>query len=834
MKTFGKTLLAILTIFLLFIPFLLQAAEVQVRVIKDANDLPEKFCRIWEKGDLLISDGKHLAVIGGVNRPLHDILNFPASNAMGSILSFVPAGKALVSDLSIGSPAIRIKNKKIYLAYSSVRQVKEKIPAGGLGFEATALYAGKQGRKAQVTTTYRFSPNEGRIDIISTIANTGKVAFEDLSYSIYFDAFHRYYFNPFHEEKHPNLNFRMYQKKGHYLAWLNLNPYSETPQPGKLAPGEVFEVRYILLTDTRSDGLLRQLYHILQIDLIPATILFEDFDAGVMEVIVRDAFSSSIFFRSFLEEPAMLELPLPKGHYVVSAHFFPAVCEELLVVGKEEKNLCTLQDLPQGTLKVKITNSEGEFVPGKVTFIGLDPTKTPYFQPENPIESERSWESFKNSLYPQRYGLEVNLPVGTYLIYASRGPEYTVDQQVIEVLKDEYRELTFIIDEVVKTPHLIALDPHMHTHNSDGYVTIAERIKSVVAEGIEVAVATDHNYISDYNPVLNKLGLNKYLAVIAGNEVTTSRVIHYNTYPLKYRPQEEHNGAIYPLAYEASPLFKASRKKDPEAILQVNHPRSGTIGYFNNFHLDPESAATAHKALDTSFDVLEVMNGPYFYGSNYQSIQDWLHLLNRGYYFPIVGSSDSHGIDKGEPGYSRTYIFYEGETGDNLNLSALVQAIKTGRSFVSNGPVVEFNINGTYTCGDSFTAEGGKVDIWLKVDSAPWVAVDEVRLIVNGQRKLILPVKAQERVIEKFTEQVSLTLDEDSYIAVEVLGKKSLYPVLQSTSRDGLLEDAILPYALTNPVFVDVDGNGKFDPPVPEKIKLTSDIPESPAPAEHN
>ncbi|MFB0517974.1 MAG: CehA/McbA family metallohydrolase [Acidobacteriota bacterium] len=834
MKTFGKPFLPILTIFLLFIPFLLQAAEVQVKVINDANDLPEKFCRIWAKGDLLISDGKHLAVIGGVNRPLHDILNFPASNAMGSILSFVPAGSSLVSDLSIGSPAISIKNKRIYLAYSFVRQIKEKIPAGGLGFEATALYTGTQGRKAQVKTTYRFSPNEGRIDIISTIANTGKVAFEDLSYSLYFDAFHRYYFNPFHQEKHPNLNFRVYQKKGHYLAWLNLNPHSETPQPGKLAPGEVFEVRYILLTDTCSDSLLRQLYHILHIDPIPATILFEDFNGGLMEVVVRDAFSSSVFFRSFLEEPSLLELPLPKGHYLVKAHFFPAVCEELMVVGEGEENLCTLKDLPQGTLKVKITNSQGEFVPGKVTVIGLDPTKTPYFQPENPVETERSWVSSKNSVYPQQYGLEVSLPVGTYLIYASRGPEYTIDQQVIEVLKDESRELTFIINEVVKTPHFIAVDPHMHTHNSDGYVTVAERIKSVVAEGIEVAVASDHNYISNYDPVLNKLGLNKYLAVIAGSEVTNRGVIHYNTYPMKYRPEEEHNGAINALAEEASPLFKASRQKNPQAILQVNHPRSGVLGYFNNFNLDPESAATAHNALDTSFDVLEVMNGPNFYGSNYESIQDWLHLLNRGYYFPIVGSSDTHATDKGEPGYSRTYIFYEGETGDNLNLSALMQAIKKGRSFVSNGPVVEFNINGKYTSGDSFTAEGGKVDVWLKVDSAPWVAVDEVRLIVNGERKLILPVKAQARVIEKFTEQVSLTLDEDSYIAVEVLGKKSLYPVLQSTSRGGLLEDADLPYALTNPVFIDVDGNGKFDPPLPEKIKLTTETLESPQPSHNN
>jgi hypothetical protein len=241
--------------------------------------------------------------------------------------------------------------------------------------------------------------------------------------------------------------------------------------------------------------------------------------------------------------------------------------------------------------------------------------------------------------------------------------------------------------------------------------------------------------------------------------------------------------------------------------------------------LDLESAAFAREHFDTSFDLLEVMNGPDYYSSNSVVIEDWLHLLNRGYYFPLIGSSDSHSIDRGEPGYSRTYVMYEGEEGDNLNWKALALSLKKGRSFTSNGPIVEFKVNNRYTSGDSFTSSDGKVEIWIKVQSAPWVAVDEVRLIVNGEREIISPVEASKEVIQKFTKQISLKLKKDSYIAVEVLGKNSLYPILQKYSRKGLLKDAALPYALTNPVFIDVDGNGKFDPPQPGKIKLRSDIP---------
>ncbi len=814
------------------IPFLLHASEFQVKIIKDAEDMPEKFCTIWNKGDYLISDGKYLVLVGGKPRPLRShLLNFPSSNAMGSILGFAPAGENIVSDMSIGSPILKIKERRTYLTYTSLKLIKENRQIETLVFKASALYQGKDGRKAEIHTFYHILP-QGRIDIASTIKNTGKVGFNDLDFDLYFGPHHRYYFSPFHRKEYPDLNFRVYQKKEHYLAWMDFNPVQpeedeEMPFPGDLAPGEEFSLSYILLVETQGDSLLNKIYEILDIKPEKAFLFFEDFEGDQMEVIVRNTFSSSIFFRSFIKEPFVLQIPLPLGVYKVRANFFPAVCEELLVVGEEGENRCLIKNPPHGGLKVKIRNSRGEFVPGKVTFIGLDPTKTPYFKPEDPIKGGRKWETFKNSCFPPEEGFEVKIPVGTYLVSASRGPEFSLDQKVIEVLKDKKLELAFQIDKVIETKSLISIDPHMHTLHSDGRVSISERIKSVVAEGIDVAVASEHNFIIDYHPILKKLGLEKYLSVVSANEVSTKGIVHFNTYPLDCRKEEENNGAIWPLAEEATPLFEASRRKNPQAIIQVNHLRDDDIGYFNNYRLEKESASVASPYFDTSFDVLEVMNGPYFHSDNQSSIEDWFHLLNRGYYFPIVGSSDSHSIDKDEPGYCRTYVFYKGGKGDNLDLSSLIQAIKKGQSFITNGPFVEFKINNKYAPGDTFTQTRGEVNVSIKVKSAPWVSVDEVRLIINGEREIVYLLKSQQKSILKFSKEVDLKLKRDSYITVEVIGEKSLYPVLQSAAEDGELEEASFPYALTNPIFVDVDGNGTFDPPWPQKIKLISDIPES-------
>lgn len=805
----------------------LHGENFDVRILHSAEDLPEKFCTIWGKGDLLVSDGKYLVLLGQTPRPLlYPLLNLPRSNAMGSILGFAPAGAGVVSDLSIGSPVLRIQERIFYLAYSSLKSLKDRTEAD-LSFKATASYKGEDGAKALVLTTYDFYYQKGRIHISSTIKNTGQRPFEDLNFSLHFWPGHCYYFSPFDRKHHPDLHFRIYQKKDHFLGWMDRNPLppseeEDEPQPGCLAPGEEFQRSYILLVERHSDELLQKIYGLLSRELENVTIHFKDYEGELMEIVIKDALSSGEFYRSFLKDTDSLTVLLPRGAYLVRGHFFPAVCEEFLLVEEGGKNTCILRSPPLETIKIKVTDSQGGYVPGKVTFIGLDPTKTPYFQPENPIESGRKWEAFKNSCFPPEEGLEVEVPVGTYLVFASRGPEYTLDQKVVEVLEGKKLELVFQIDKVVNTDGLVSIDPHMHTLFSDGRVCVEERIKSIVAEGVEVAVATDHNFITDYRPSLKALDLENYLTAIPGNEVTRDGLIHYNTYPLEVRKNEERNGAISPLAQEVPFLFELSRRKDPLALLQVNHPRSGHLGYFNNYSLDQESAASARIHFDTFFDMLEAMNGPYFFSSNESAIEDWLHLLNRGYYFPVVGSSDSHSIDRTEPGYSRTYVYYEGEKGKNLDWSSVAEALKKGRSFASNGPLVTFLINDTSPPGSLVTDTDGEVKVSLRVQSAPWVSVDEVRLIVNGERKIVFPVHTQGASIMKFSEEIILMLKKDAYIAAEVLGMRSLFPVLQRRADDGLLERAALPYALTNPVFIDRDGNLRFDPPWPEKIRVTS------------
>lgn len=819
MKTFFK----MFTFGLLFSLFLyLQAADFQVKKIMGDNDLPENFCSVWQKGDYLISDGKFLAILGASSRPMGlSTGNYMTDNAMGSILSFVPTGQNLKCDMAIGSPRIRIKEKRQYIYYTAITPFPKGSMSADLVFVAKGHYSGENGEKLDIETTYTFKPEAGEITLVSSIKNSGDLEISELDYSLYVGAYHNYTFNPFHEEDHPALNFRVYPKKGYAMGWLNHNPpkTDDEPIPGKLSPGEDYTTRHSLVTNTSIADLLGTIYRSYQQETETVTFQFENFEGSTFEIIVKDALTSSVFYRSFHKRVPYFKIPLPKGVYIVQTNFFPAVVEKLFRVGEDENNICNLENPAGGTVKIRIINKNGLYVPGKISFIGIGETRTPYFMPENPVESGRHWERIKNSKYPSKEGLDVQLPAGTYLVSASRGPEYSRDQEIVEVLEDEHMELIFTVDKLLDTTGLVSVDPHMHTTHSDGDVDIEERIRSVVAEGVEVAMATDHNILIDYFPVLERLGLEEELTTIIGNEVTVSGLIHYNTYPLTYRNDEVMNGAIHAVSDRTKPLFDASRQKDPGTLIQINHPRAGTLGYFNNLELELDTAASAIVNFDTSFDVLESLNGPHAYSSNSVAIQDWLNLLNRGYYKPLVGSSDAHGIDRDEPGYSRTYVYYKGAKGKDLDTMAVIQAIKKGHSFASNSPLVELLVNENFIPGDSCSTADGKVKVHVKVRSAPWVSVDEVKILINGERKLVFPVKTEHTHIVKFDEDVVLTLERDATIIAEVVGKKSLYPVVQRTSRDGLLENAVLPYALTNPVFVDVDGNGIFDPPLPHTIE---------------
>jgi len=92
-----------------------------------------------------------------------------------------------------------------------------------------------------------------------------------------------------------------------------------------------------------------------------------------------------------------------------------------------------------------------------------------------------------------------------------------------------------------------------------------------------------------------------------------------------------------PSSRPPTPYRRCSRpagRRTREPPFKSTIPGPATWATSTTLNLDQESAATAMPELNLDFDLLEVLNGPYFFSSNQAAIEDWFHLLNRGYGSP--------------------------------------------------------------------------------------------------------------------------------------------------------------------------------------------------------
>jgi hypothetical protein len=121
---------------------------------------------------------------------------------------------------------------------------------------------------------------------------------------------------------------------------------------------------------------------------------------------------------------------------------------------------------------------------------------------------------------------------GSYLIHAGRGFEYGVESSPVIARAGDSILKELRIRREVPTAGYVSCDTHLHTlsHSGHGDATTEERLLTLAGEGIELAVATEHNRQVDYREAAVKAGVLKFVTPVVGNEVTTS-VGHFNAFP---------------------------------------------------------------------------------------------------------------------------------------------------------------------------------------------------------------------------------------------------------------------------------------------------------------
>ena len=161
-----------------------------------------------------------------------------------------------------------------------------------------------------------------------------------------------------------------------------------------------------------------------------------------------------------------------------------------------------------------------------------------------------------------------------------------------------------------------------------------------------------------------------------------------------------------------------------------------------------------------------------------------------------------------------------------LDVTAMNDAIKAGATTMAAGPYVEFFVRtsgGRTDLGGLAAAPDGNVRLKIKVRSAAWMPVEEVRVVANGFVVASFDANTQPRVkappsdfespgrTARFRATVNMNVTQDTYFLVEAGAKLTPAPV--SPPIVDIIEPEIVPTTVTNPIYVDRNGNTTFDPP---------------------
>jgi hypothetical protein len=343
-------------------------------------------------------------------------------------------------------------------------------------------------------------------------------------------------------------------------------------------------------------------------------------------------------------------------------------------------------------------------------------------------------------------------------------------------------------------------------------VALTDRVIANAAEGVELAVSTDHNDIADLRPFVQKLHLERELVSIPGDELTSDANRHpwghANAFPLVFDATKPRGGAPPMRDLTPGDVWSELRKQAPtDIVVQVNHPRSKQNGYFELLGFDPKTGLGTDPAYDASFDSLEVWNGRNV-AARGQVLEDFQALLRTHHPVTAVADTDTHGIVGQEAGYPRTYVRVAADTDlgswSPARTDELVKGIKTVRDVVlTNGPMLRVTANGAPIGG---LARGRVVRVDVHVESAPWIVVEKLSVKLASGAEQSKPVVEQPTARGSIAARAAFTLNvaaDDAFVVIAE-GSRPLVPVLGPES-----DRAILPWAMSGAIWIDADGDGK-------------------------
>lgn len=413
--------------------------------------------------------------------------------------------------------------------------------------------------------------------------------------------------------------------------------------------------------------------------------------------------------------------------------------------------------------------------------------------------------------------LRMALAAGEYRVVASHGPEHSVARVSVVLRPGESQLQQLWLQREADSGRYVACDLHVHTDGSfDSRVALEERVVSAAAEGLRAAVITDHNRVLPEGMLPTAADT----VLVRGIEITTwdPEFGHFNWFPSAHAPSYKHSDPARLLA---------SLPRQPARFVQVNHPRlMQHIGYF-----ELSAAAGVHASMRHGFDGVEVWNGYDLHRPSERDrvLFDWLSLIEHGQRVVATGGSDSHDLTHTLIGYPRTYVALD----DAATFSdvELARALSRGRAFVSNGPILDLEVDG-HVPGDTVVIppRAAALHVRVRVDAPEFMDLQTLEIFVDAKRVWSEPIAALAGA-GKPLERARAVIEVE--LPLPALSRsRGLHSVLAQVRGERPMselfdEHEVRPFAFTNPVWITRRvGPGAARPPI---LQVHTGLADAPA-----
>jgi hypothetical protein len=166
----------------------------------------------------------------------------------------------------------------------------------------------------------------------------------------------------------------------------------------------------------------------------------------------------------------------------------------------------------------------------------------------------------------------------------------------------------------------------------------------------------------------------------------------------------------------------------------------------------------------------------------------WYRLLNCGFHLPASAGTDVflNRVTSNLPGGDRVYVKVDGQ----LTYSKWIEGLRAGRSFVTNGPMLEFRI-GNHQIGDTVSLESPReMNVVLNAESQ--FPMSKVELVYNGKVVKDVPLTDEGRIAKQ---EASVMLDQRGWLSLRATGPGHRDHPVPSLN------------AYTSPIYVELKGS---------------------------